>query len=121
MSEQTLRDWTIVHSDARHPGSRNDCEHCQAMIAAFGPMPPAEDILAYERSERRRATTVYKQPIPKAIRWAVWERDNFTCQVCGARRDLSVDHIVPEIKGGTLDLGNLQTLCSACNSRKGTR
>ena len=33
---------------------------------------------------------------PKEPRWAVWERDDFTCQSCGARRNLSIDHIVPE-------------------------
>lgn len=62
-----------------------------------------------------------KQPIPKALRWAVWERDNFTCRHCGARRDLAADHIVPESKGGQTTLDNLQTLCVPCNSRKGAR
>jgi len=60
-----------------------------------------------------------KKPIPPEIRWQVWERDNFTCQHCGVRRHLSVDHIVPESRGGTLALDNLQTLCKPCNSRKG--
>jgi 5-methylcytosine-specific restriction endonuclease McrA len=62
-----------------------------------------------------------KEPIPKELRWLVWERDNFTCRHCGARQFLSVDHIIPESKGGTLDIGNLQTLCCACNSRKGAK
>lgn len=62
-----------------------------------------------------------KQPIPKAVRWAIWERDNFTCQHCGTRRYLAVDHIIPESRGGTLDSANLQTLCARCNSRKGAR
>jgi len=60
-----------------------------------------------------------KRPIPPEIRWAVWERDNFICQHCGTRRHLSVDHVIPESKGGTLALDNLQTLCKSCNSRKG--
>ena len=62
-----------------------------------------------------------KQRIPNRIRWDVWERDNFTCKHCGKRRYLSVDHIVPEIKGGSLDLKNLQTLCRSCNSKKGAK
>lgn len=60
-----------------------------------------------------------KAIIPPDIRWAVWERDDFTCLRCGTRRNLSVDHIVAEALGGTLDLSNLQTLCSRCNSSKG--
>lgn len=62
-----------------------------------------------------------KQPIPDELRWAVWERDNFTCQHCGSRQFLSVDHIFAESRGGTMTLDNLQTLCKTCNSRKGAR
>lgn len=59
--------------------------------------------------------------ISNDIRWDVWERDNFTCKKCGSRRNLTVDHIMPESKGGTLELTNLQTLCKKCNSSKGTK
>ena len=62
-----------------------------------------------------------KQSIPPETRWSVWERDNFTCQMCGVRKYLSIDHIYPESKGGTLELSNLQTLCCRCNSKKGDR
>ena len=62
-----------------------------------------------------------KIPIPPDIRWAVWARDDFTCQECGSRIYLSVDHIFPESKGGDLSLDNLQTLCKSCNSRKGEK
>lgn len=62
-----------------------------------------------------------KKKIPAPVRWAVWERDNFTCRLCGARCFLAVDHIIPEVKGGTLDMSNLQTLCKTCNSKKGAR
>lgn len=63
----------------------------------------------------------HKANISESLRWSVWERDNFTCQLCGSRRYLSVDHITPESKGGTLEIGNLQTLCRSCNSKKGAR
>lgn len=59
--------------------------------------------------------------VPEAVRWQVFERDDFRCQHCGTRRFLSVDHIVPRIAGGSNDLSNLQTLCRSCNSRKGHR
>lgn len=60
-----------------------------------------------------------KQHIPADIRWAVWERDNFTCRKCGGRQNLAVDHITAESQGGTLSLDNLQTLCNNCNRKKG--
>jgi hypothetical protein len=62
-----------------------------------------------------------KQQIPRDLRWEVWERDDFTCNLCGIRRRLSIDHIWPESKGGALDIDNLQTLCESCNSAKGTK
>jgi 5-methylcytosine-specific restriction endonuclease McrA len=69
-----------------------------------------------------KAVTGYKkEPIPADIRWAVWERDNYTCQHCGSRRNLTVDHVFPESKGGKMTMDNAQTLCKPCNSRKGAR
>lgn len=62
-----------------------------------------------------------KLPIPAEIRWAVWERDNFTCQHCGSRKNLTIDHIFPESRGGEMTMENAQTLCKTCNSRKGAR
>jgi 5-methylcytosine-specific restriction protein A len=62
-----------------------------------------------------------KTPIPPELRWRVWERDNFTCQNCGSRKHLAVDHILAESKGGMMVLSNLQTLCGRCNSKKGAR
>lgn len=72
-------------------------------------------VAVLQRGERRKAL------IPAELRWAIWERDNFTCRHCGRRQFLSIDHIVPEARGGTLDPANLQTLCQSCNSRKGAR
>lgn len=62
-----------------------------------------------------------KETIPLGLRWEVWERDNFTCQICGSRQYLTIDHIIPESKGGKTERDNLQTLCKPCNSKKGNR
>lgn len=75
-----------------------------------------------ERAHFRSAKSYsVSNPIPVALRWAIWERDNFTCKKCGKRQFLSVDHIRPASRGGLLDESNLQTLCSRCNSVKGNR
>jgi len=62
-----------------------------------------------------------KSKITHDFKWAVWKRDNFTCINCGSRDNLSVDHILPESKGGKLTMENTQTLCISCNSKKGAR
>lgn len=62
-----------------------------------------------------------KAIIPDYLRWNVWCRDNFTCRHCSRRDRLTVDHVIPESRGGETVLSNLQTLCRPCNSRKGIR
>ena len=42
------------------------------------------------------------------------------CRVAFPFRNFTVDHVVPQSKGGSDHLGNLQLLCGACNSMKGT-
>lgn len=52
------------------------------------------------------------------VKAQVKRRDHSRCLCCGAERSLQVDHIVPVYRGGTNDLGNLQTLCGTCNRKK---
>ena len=45
------------------------------------------------------------------------------CNICNYHfpfRNLTIDHITPQAKGGTDRKDNLQLLCQACNSTKGT-
>ena len=60
-----------------------------------------------------------RKPIPKAVREAVFKRDNYCCVKCGSTKNLEVDHKVSLANGGTNELDNLQTLCQDCNRRKG--
>lgn len=69
-----------------------------------------------EKKNRDRWQSIKKKYAP-----IVFKRDAYNCNHCGATENLTIDHIIPIIKGGTNDLSNLQTLCSSCNSKKGGR
>jgi 5-methylcytosine-specific restriction endonuclease McrA len=55
----------------------------------------------------------------KITRRAVFARDNWTCQYCGARANLTVDHVIPRSKGGPSSWDNIVASCAPCNRRKG--
>ena len=59
--------------------------------------------------------------VPEELRQKTFDRDGRKCVICGAKEDLSIDHIIPRSKGGTNDPENLQTLCRSCNSSKKNR
>lgn len=58
---------------------------------------------------------------PAFTRFNLFLRDNFMCQYCGAKDDLTFDHLVPRSRGGRTTWQNVLTACSHCNLRKGAR
>ena len=54
-------------------------------------------------------------------RFNLFLRDEFACQYCGARGDLTFDHVVPRAKGGKTSWENVVAACSKCNLRKGSK
>ncbi len=49
----------------------------------------------------------------------IFKRDAYQCVYCGAKNNLTLDHVVPRSKGGKTSWTNLVTACQECNSRKG--
>jgi 5-methylcytosine-specific restriction endonuclease McrA len=64
---------------------------------------------------------VAKTPrLSREERYAILERDNFHCVMCGSggktsRVILEVDHIIPRGAGGSNHPNNLRTLCVICH------
>lgn len=55
----------------------------------------------------------------RRLRKLVQERDGYRCQVCGYRRRLQTDHIIPIKAGGPIsDPSNIQLLCEECYNDK---
>ena len=60
-----------------------------------------------------------RKAIPDAVKKGVWRRDGGSCVECGSKEQLNFDHVIPVALGGSSELGNLQILCSSCNTSKG--
>jgi 5-methylcytosine-specific restriction endonuclease McrA len=54
-------------------------------------------------------------------RFNLFLRDEFCCQYCGGKGDLTFDHVVPRAHGGVTSWENVVAACSPCNLRKGAR
>ena len=87
-----------------------------------------------QRQEMLQREVAGRRRIRAADKNEVFERDNYTCQICGISRDyldsfceglgdyllLEADHIQSVSQGGTgRDVDNLQCLCWRCNRKKG--
>jgi 5-methylcytosine-specific restriction endonuclease McrA len=58
----------------------------------------------------------------KLTRKAIYERDHYTCYICGkefSESKLTLDHVIPISKGGGNSWENLSTCCQQCNWNKG--
>lgn len=54
-------------------------------------------------------------------RFNLFLRDEFRCQYCGAKGELTFDHVVPRARGGVTSWENVVAACSRCNLAKGSR
>jgi 5-methylcytosine-specific restriction endonuclease McrA len=102
-----------------------------AVKAAF--LDRVDIVSEYEEVVRSPTTTIripsvvvlkdYVAPQKKAAftRFNLFLRDEFSCQYCGSKGDLTFDHVVPRARGGITSWENVVAACGSCNLRKGSR
>ncbi|MFO0457536.1 MAG: HNH endonuclease [Alphaproteobacteria bacterium] len=64
----------------------------------------------------------FRTPAPE--RRLIFSRERFRCSYCSQvfpESQLTVDHIVPESRGGAYSYMNLLAACRSCNGKKGAR
>lgn len=54
-------------------------------------------------------------------RFNLFLRDEFLCQYCGNKTDLTFDHVIPRAAGGVTSWENVVAACAPCNLRKGSK
>lgn len=78
-------------------------------------VPKIIRLLGYDRLPRQAV---------KLNRRNLYARDGNRCQYCGKHfptRELTIDHVIPRVQGGTHTWENLVCACVRCNARKGGR
>lgn len=94
------------------------------------------ELLVNGRGHVRSATQIFdlpsvirliyqvRRPLPRRrlTRREAFARDRFRCQYCGrAIRDLTLDHVLPRVRGGRHVWENIVSACKQCNHYKGNR
>lgn len=64
--------------------------------------------------------TIYRNKVPFSKN-NVFTRDGFRCMYCGRSEQLTIDHVIPQSKGGKTNFDNCVTACRPCNSKKDRR
>ena len=93
-----------------------------------------EDLREYEKNLGKHKNPIdaenfrrerERQMLTKKMRFEIFQRDGFRCQICGRSAQdgvpLEVDHKKPIAKGGKTEPDNLWTLCRDCNRGKAAK
>jgi 5-methylcytosine-specific restriction endonuclease McrA len=103
----------------------------EAVKAAF--MDRVQIVAEYDATVRSPSTSIripsvvvlkdFVKPQKRVAftRFNLFLRDEFCCQYCGAKGDLTFDHVVPRSRGGITSWENVVAACSSCNLRKGSK
>jgi 5-methylcytosine-specific restriction endonuclease McrA len=65
--------------------------------------------------------SVYRSRVPFSKK-NILVRDRLACVYCGKKgKPLTLDHVIPQSKGGKTSWENCVACCKACNTKKGAR
>ena len=102
----------LVVSRLQHAADAN------ALLKSGGMLPNI-----HHRTDAPKRTDVGSIPPYKTQKHTLYGKQEGVCVGCDTHfpfRNFTVDHITPQSRGGTDHIDNLQLLCNACNSMKGT-
>ncbi|MEU5429041.1 HNH endonuclease [Streptomyces olivoreticuli] len=109
------------------------CVRCGALFVSHAARGGRHCSIGCRRADkaslrRARQRGAFVAPVS---RLAIFQRDDWKCQLCGTALDISaevpaplaptIDHIVPLANGGTHELANVQAAHFLCNSSKSNR
>lgn len=78
-------------------------------------------VFPYPEVVRLKKYVHWKRRTMTATKRNILIRDNFTCQYCGSKKNLTIDHILPVSRGGENTWKNMVAACNSCNNVKADR
>ena len=99
-----------VYNDAK---PREEQSIIVRMAGSVFMVPRIIRLVHYIRRKMRHSVPLSKKNI--------MVRDNFECVYCGSKKDLTIDHVTPQSKGGKHSWDNMVTACIHCNQKKRDR
>jgi 5-methylcytosine-specific restriction endonuclease McrA len=113
------RNWNAAHKESRRESMRKwqerNKEHLAAYNAAYIKTRPEANRQKWQRYRARQLANANYQISAKDMRRLY----SSPCFYCGRKEEsMTVDHVIPLIRGGANGIGNLVTACRSCNSSK---
>ena len=91
-------------------------ENGRGMVHTATAAFPIPSVIRLRRMIKRPLMTL------RLSRREVFWRDGYACQYCGqSTRELTLDHVVPRVRGGVHSWENVVSACIPCNHRKAGR
>ncbi|WP_126976616.1 HNH endonuclease [Frigidibacter oleivorans] len=90
-------------------------------------MAEYDEVVRSQRAEIRIPSVVvlkeYVKPQKRVAftRFNLFLRDEFCCQYCGSKENLTFDHVLPRSRGGITSWDNVVAACAPCNLKKANK
>jgi hypothetical protein len=135
IARRTQREKYFVPAAYRNEPVSKNCDWCGTLYVAVTHVKRRRfcskaccNAKAKRRANKlRRARMANNGPHESFDPEAIFERDGYTCYLCGVQTDNSswpnpryptIDHVIPLAMGGTHTMANVRCACFACNSIK---
>jgi 5-methylcytosine-specific restriction endonuclease McrA len=110
--------------------NRPTCSVSCRNVVQWGRRLAMTDTYAWQMDAIKRAQEYGARIVDRFDRAEIFERDDWSCQVCGVACTLpdpytltaaTIDHVVPLSEGGDHSRANARTCCLSCNSAQPAR